>query len=134
MSRPGKYSWIALGVGAYLAFLLTLFPGEYGVSMARTGFVATRRYRRDTVVGQRSTWFYPSSYLGLHEIQWRLQPWVLLLARASGQFQTRFAEWTADDRYRGHRSPEITITAICVPVPSLGELQALLPDGELRTR
>ena len=88
--RTGKYSWIALGAGAYLAFVITLFPAA----------TAYRWFAPDTVrlAGIEGTLWSGSAALGsvgnfgLTDIQWRLRPWMLLLARASGQFQARFAD------------------------------------------
>lgn len=90
MSGPSKFSWIALGAGAYLAFLLTMFPAG----------TAYRWFAPDTLrlAGVDGTlWSGRATLgsvggLGLHEIQWRLQPWSLFMARIGGQLQARLAD------------------------------------------
>ena len=85
----GKAPWLALGVGAYVAFTIAFFPAT----------VAYRWFAPDEVrlAGVEGTlWSGQAALgsvgeLGLHEIEWELYPWSLLLARMSGQVQTRFS-------------------------------------------
>ena len=123
--RGGKYSWIALGAGAYFAFVLTLFPAN----------TAYRWFAPDTLrlAGIEGTLWSGSASIGsvgnfsLHEIQWRLQPWALLLARIGGQFQTRFSD--------GLLTTDIEVTLSQTTFrnlrtsTSLGGLQEVLPLG-----
>ncbi len=122
---PSKFSWIALGAGAYLAFVLTLFPAS----------VAYRWFAPDTLrlSGIEGTlWSGRAALgsvgkLGLHEIQWRLRPWSMLFARVGGQLQTRFAN--------GFLNTEIEATFTQTTLrnlrasTSLGDLQEILPLG-----
>lgn len=122
---PGKYSWIALGAGAYLAFLLTTFPAA----------TAYRWFAPDAVrlAGVEGTLWSGSATLGsvgdigLHEIQWRLRPWALFLARVGGQFQTRFGDGLLST------DVEVTLTQTTLrnfrASASLGGLRELLPLG-----
>ena len=82
-------SWVTLAVGAYVAFTIAFFPAS----------VAYRWFAPDEVrlAGVEGTLWSGQAALGsvgefgLHDIQWELQPWSLLLARLSGQVQTRFS-------------------------------------------
>ena len=122
---PSKFSWIALGAGAYLAFVLTQFPAS----------TAHRWFAPDTLrlAGIEGTlWSGRAALgsvgeLGLHEIQWRLQPWSLLFGRVGGQLQTRFAN--------GFLNTEIEATFTRTTLrnlratTSLSDLRELLPLG-----
>ena len=86
---PVRVPWLALGVGAYLAFTVAFFPA----SVAYRWF-APAELRLSGVEG--TLWSGQAALgsvgeFGLHEIEWELHPWSLLLARLSGQVQTRFS-------------------------------------------
>ncbi len=122
---PSKFSWIALGVGAYLAFALTMFPAG----------TAYRWFAPDTVrlAGIEGTVWSGRAVLGsvgdigLHELQWRLQPGSLFLARVAGEVETRFGD--------GHLRTDIEATPSETTLrnlqasASLGGLRDLLPLG-----
>jgi len=123
----GKNSWIALGVGAYLAFVLTTFPAS----------TAYRLFAPDSLrlAGVQGTLWSGSAALGsvgnigLHEIEWRLRPWGLFLLRAGGQFQTRFADGLLTTDIEATFS-EITMRNLRAS-SSLGGLRAVLPLGDM---
>lgn len=120
-----KFSWIALGVGAYVAFLLTMFPAS----------TAYRWFAPDTVrlAGIQGTlWSGRAALgsvgeLGLHEIEWRLQPWSLFLARVGGQLQTRLADGFVETEIEVTFT-ETTLRNLRASI-SLDGLQELLPLG-----
>lgn len=122
---PRKVSWIALGVGAYLAFMLTLFPAG----------TAYRWFAPDTLrlAGIEGTLWSGRATLGsvgdfgLHEIQWRLQPWSLLLARVSGQLQTRLTNGFLETEIEATLT-ETTLRNLRAS-SGLGGLRELLPLG-----
>ena len=78
--------WIALGVGAWLAFAVALFPAD----------VAYRWFAPDEIrlSGVRgSVWSGGAALgsagpLGFHDVQWQVRPWSILLARPGGYFRT----------------------------------------------
>lgn len=120
-----SYSWIALGAGVYLAFVLNLFPAT----------MAHRWFAPDTLrlAGIEGTLWSGSASLGsigdigLHEIRWQLRPWALLSARVRGQFQTRFADGllTTDVEATLSRTTLRNLRASA----SLGAFQNMLPLG-----
>jgi general secretion pathway protein N len=85
-----RYSWLALGVGAYLAFVVITFPAS----------VAYRWFAPETVklAGIEGTLWSGRSAIGsvsnfpLRDIEWRVRPWSLLLARVNGELQTRLTD------------------------------------------
>ena len=85
-----KYYWIALGIFAYLIFLLNLFPASTAYRL-----FAPENLRLAGIQG--TLWSGSASFgsigtIGLHEIQWRLRPWALPLGRVGGEIQTRLAD------------------------------------------
>ena len=78
--------WIALGGIAYLAFAIALFPAD-----AAYRWFAPDDIRLSGVRG--SVWSGGAALgsagpLGLHDVQWRVRPWSILLARPGGYFET----------------------------------------------
>jgi len=85
-----KIPWLALGAGAYAAFMIAFFPAT----------IAYRWFAPDDVrlAGVEGSVWSGRAALGsvgdfaLHDITWELQPWALLIASLSGQVQTRLAD------------------------------------------
>ena len=84
-----KAPWVALGLLAYIAFTLALFPAPAahrwfapaGLQLAGIeGTVWSGRATLGSVGG-----------LGFHDIAWELYPWSVLFANVSGRVQARFA-------------------------------------------
>ncbi len=111
-----------------MAFLLTMFPAS----------TAYRWFAPDTVrlAGIQGTlWSGRAALgsvgeLGLHEIEWRLQPWSLFLARVGGQLQTRLADGFVETEI------EVTFTETTLrnmrASINLDGLQELLPLGGIQ--
>src|SRR5690606_26983266 len=126
MPMPGTRSWIALGAGAYLAFVLATFPAGVAYRwfappelalIGIDGTVWSGRAALGSVAG-----------LALRDVGWRLAPWRLLLASAGGQAEARLADgFVATEFSAGLR--RVTLTDLRAST-SLPVLQALLPvDG-----
>jgi len=87
---PGKLSWLALGVGAYLAFALASIPAATAYR-----WLAPEELRLSAIQG---TLWSGQAALGavdafpLHDIQWRLRPWTLFMAGLGGEVQTRLQD------------------------------------------
>lgn len=87
---PNRYAWIALGVGAYLAFALSLLPAAAAYRM-----VAPEALRLSGIEG---TVWSGSAALGsaggfpLHDVEWNLDAWPLLIGRASGRLSARLSD------------------------------------------
>lgn len=86
---PVKAPWLALGVGTYLAFTIAFFPASvayrwFAPAELRLAGIEGTLWSGQAALGSVGEF-------GLHEIEWEVRPWSLLLARVSGQVQTRFS-------------------------------------------
>ncbi len=87
---PGRIGWIALGVGAYLAFVLTSFPAA----------TAYRWFAPPELLlsGINGTVWSGRAALGsvdgfpMRDLRWQLHPASLFRGRAATTFETRLAE------------------------------------------
>ena len=120
--------WIALGVGAYLAFALALFPAD----------VAYRWFAPDGIRlsgVQGTVWSGGAALgsagpLGFHDIRWQVRPRSVLLARPGGYLETGLGDgfFQADVRV-GPGGVSLTgIRASC----SLSALASALPISGIR--
>ena len=85
-----KYSWLALGAGAYVAFVLSLFPAA-----AAYRWFAPSSLR---LVGIQGTVWSGRAELGsagamtLRDVRWEIAALPLVIGRLSGQLQARLAD------------------------------------------
>jgi general secretion pathway protein N len=123
-----RWPWLALGVGAYLAFALSLFPASAAVRwfapselvvVGLEGTVWSGRAASATVAG-----------FGVANLRWRLDPWTLVTGRLRAQLEGQL-----DD---GFISGEVTASGRRVELrdvrggTSLAALDGLLPVGGMR--
>lgn len=87
---PSRFSWIALGLGAYVAFAISMFPAATAYRWFAPDSV--RLAGVDGTVWSGSAAIGSSGDIGFHDLEWRLQPWRLLLAQVGGQIQARLAD------------------------------------------
>jgi hypothetical protein len=86
----GRWSWLALGVGAYLAFTLATFPA----STAYEWFAPPEI----TLGGVEGTLWSGSAASGavaglpMQNLRWRVRPWSLLLGRVAASVEARLAD------------------------------------------
>ncbi len=95
---PARIPWLALGVGAYVAFAVAFFPASvayrwFAPSEVRLSGVEGTLWSGQAALGSVGEF-------GLHEIEWELQPWSLALGRVGGQVQTRFSDGFLTTRVR----------------------------------
>ncbi len=122
---PSKFSWIALGLGAYLAFLMTTFPAStayrwFAPDELRLSGIGGTVWSGSAALGSVGD-------VGFHELQWRLQPWSLFLARVGGELQTRFADGLLTTRIEATLS-QMTLRDLRASA-SLSGLRDQLPLG-----
>ena len=120
--------WIALGLGAYLAFAIALFPAD----------VAHRWFAPDEIrmsglhgtVWSGGAELGSAGPLGFHDVQWRVRPWSVLLARPGGYFETGLGDGFFQAEVRvGPGGVSLTaVRASC----SLSALAAALPIAGIR--
>ena len=82
---PSKWSWVALGAGAYVAFALSLFPAATAVH-----WLAPPQLE---LAGIQGTVWSGSAAVGsvaglaVRDLRWSLRPWPLFLGRIGGRFE-----------------------------------------------
>jgi len=122
-----RWSWLALGIGAYLAFTLATFPATTAVRWFAPGVA---------VAGVEGTLWSGgalSCSLGgfrAEAVRWRIRPWSLLLGRVAGTVEARIPD--------GFVSTELTATRSRVRfdalrgATTLSALAAILPISGMR--
>lgn len=123
-----RWSWIALGAGAYVAFAIASLPAATAYH-----WFAPEQLR---LAGISGTAWSGSAELGsvpglaMRELRWRLNPGALLLGRVTGRFEARLAD--------GFVTTNATATASRVRFEdaragaTLATLSRLLPLGDAR--
>lgn len=87
---PNKGSWIALGIGAYLAFVIATFPADVAYR-----WFAPPELRLAAISG--TVWSGSAALgsvagLSMRDVLWNVSAWPLVLGRASGRFEARLAD------------------------------------------
>lgn len=120
---PSRWSWVALGAGAYIAFALSLFPA----ATALRWFAPPEL----NLVGVQGTVWSGAAAVGsvaglaVRDVRWNLRPWPLFLGRVGARFEAQL-----DD---GFVNAEIAASPSSVELrdvrasTSLPMLRALLP-------
>lgn len=85
-----KWSWLALGVGAYLAIAFARFPAETAYRWFAPDTL--RLARIDGTVWSGSAGYASVPGLPLTDLRWRLDAWPLLLGRVAGDFEARLSD------------------------------------------
>jgi general secretion pathway protein N len=123
-----RWSWLALGVGAYLAFTLATFPATTAVRWFAPPGVA--------VAGVEGTLWsggaLSCSFGGFRAeaVRWRIRPWSLLRGQVAGTIEARIPD--------GFVSTELSATSSRVRFDSLrgattlSALAAVLPTSGMR--
>ncbi|HEY8520643.1 MAG TPA: type II secretion system protein N [Gammaproteobacteria bacterium] len=120
---PSKLTWVALGVGAYLAFTLARFPAD----------AAYRWFLSDTIAlaGIEGTVWSGSAEVGaagglaLRDVRWQVNSWPLLIGRLAGRFQAALAEGFVSSRFSA--SPSAVVLEELRLSTSLAALADLVP-------
>jgi general secretion pathway protein N len=123
---PGRLGWVALGVGAYLAFVLTMFPAATAYRWFAPPELA--------LSGVEGTVWSGRAALGsvegfpLRDLRWQLHPSALLALRLGASFESRLAEGFVSGAVRvGMSTVEFSDIRVAT---SLAALRAALPlDG-----
>jgi hypothetical protein len=118
-----KWSWLALGAGAYVAFLLSSFP-------AGTAYRWFAPQGLQLVGIQGTVWSGRAEVgsafgLGLQDVRWRIDALPLLIGRLSGRLDARLADgFVGTDFAAGMRRVRLEELRASVALPTL---RALLP-------
>lgn len=118
-----KWSWLALGAGAYIAFALALFPAATAYSWFAPAEVQ--------MVGVAGTVWSGGAELAsvggvaFREMRWRVRAWPLVVGRLSGTFEARLADGFVNGALAATpRYVEFTDLRASLGLP---ELQRVLP-------
>jgi general secretion pathway protein N len=86
---PSKWSWIALGAGAYLAFTISMFPaGAYQwFAPANVSLVGV-----EGTIWNGSAAVGSIAGLGVRDVRWRLRALPLVIGRLGARFEARLAD------------------------------------------
>ena len=120
--------WIALGAGAYLAFVIALFPADaayrwFAPDEVRLSGVQGTLWSGRAALGSAGS-------LGFHNIRWNVRPLSILMARPGGRIETSLGDGFLQAEVRiGASGITITdATASC----SLSALASALPIAGIR--
>jgi general secretion pathway protein N len=132
--------WLALGVGAYLAFALSTFPAGTAVRWFVPPPVALNGVQGTVWSGSAASGTIGD--LSVQDVRWRLRPWTLLSGRVGANVEARFADGflktgiTAStsrvqfDDFRGGTS--LSTLALMLPVRGMrGQASVALSSLEL---
>lgn len=97
---PTKGTWIALGVGAYVAFVLALFPAAAALRAA----AAFGNAPIDLAGVEGTLWSGGAAAgsvggLPVRDVRWQVDAWPLLLLRISGRVQARLDDGFLDSGF-----------------------------------
>lgn len=124
-----RYAWIALGFGAYVAFVLATFPAA-----AAYRWFAPPELRLSGIEG--TLWngraaMASAGDLPLSDLRWNLEALPLLTGRAAGRVQARLAEGFVDSRVAASLGGTIVLRDGQLGT-SLESLAATLPIGDVQ--
>jgi general secretion pathway protein N len=88
---PNRWSWLALGVGAYLAFTISKFPATTAYAwFAPEGVVALTGIEGTVWSGGAAAGSVAG--LAVNDLRWRMRPWALLTGRVGANLEARLAD------------------------------------------
>ena len=126
---PNRYAFIALGLGAYIAFLLSTFPAGAAYrwfapdSLRMTGVAGTVWSGRAALASAEG--------LPLRDLRWQLDALPLLIGRMNGRIQTRLADGFAEARVRSSFAGRVELRDVQLAT-SLSALAPVVPIGDVR--
>ena len=85
-----RWSWLALGVGAYLAFALSTLPAATAVRWLAPPQVAFSGIRGTIWSGSAANGTIGG--LPVQDVRWRVRPWTLITARVGATVEARLAD------------------------------------------
>jgi hypothetical protein len=85
-----RWSWLALGVGAYLAFALSAFPAGTAVRWFVPPPVALSGIQGTAWSGTAASGTIGG--LPVQDVRWRVKPWTLLTGRVGANVEVRLAD------------------------------------------
>ena len=120
--------WIALGAGAYLAFVTAFLPADVAWRWSAVDDLRLAGVQGTVWSGRAA--LASAGPLGFRDVRWQVRPWSLLLARPAGRVETGFGDGFLQSEVRiGGSDVVLTgLTATC----SLSALVPALPIAGFR--
>ncbi len=110
MNEIGKFAWLALGAGAYLAFLVATLPAGIAASWLAPDQVSVSSPTGTAWNGQAAAASVPG--LTVTDVRWRLKPLGLLLLRASGDIEFRLADGFGSTEFSAGPGGNVDLTDV----------------------
>ena len=120
--------WIALGAGAYLAFVIALLPADVAWRWLAADDLRLAGVQGTVWSGRAA--LASAGPLGFRDIRWQVRPGSVLLARPGGHFETGLGDGFLQTEVRIGRS-EIVLTGLTATC-SLSVLASALPIAGIR--
>ena len=126
-----RYAWLALGLGAYIAFALSMFPAGAAYrwfapdTLHMTGITGTVWSGRAALATAQG--------LPLNDLRWQLDALPLLIGRAAGRVQARLAEGLVDARVSGSLGGRVLLRDVQLAT-RLEVLASAVSIGDVRGR
>lgn len=126
---PNRYAWIALGLGAYIAFVLSMFPAA-----AAYRWFAPDALRMSGISG--TLWagraaLASASGLPLRDVRWQLDALPLLIGRAEARLQARIADGFAEADVRASIGGRVVLHDVGLQA-RLAALAPIVPIGDVQ--
>lgn len=118
---PSKWSWLALGAGAYVAFALSLFPAATAIRLLAPPELG--------LVGVQGTLWSGSAAVGsiaglaVRDVRWTVRAWPLLIGRLGGRFAAELDDGFVDAELAASgRTLRLTDLRASTSLPTLRQL------------
>lgn len=85
-----RWAWLALGVGAYAAFAISMFPAGTAIRWFVPPQVAINGIQGTVWSGSAATGTIAG--LPVQDLRWHLRPWTLLTGRVAGNVEVRLPD------------------------------------------
>jgi len=126
---PNRYAWIALGLGAYIAFVLSMFPAD-----AAYRWFAPDALRMSGLSG--TVWsgraaLASADGLPLRDLRWQLDALPLLIGRANARVQARLADGYVEATVRASFGGRAVLSDVMLQA-RLAALEPIAPIGDVR--
>jgi general secretion pathway protein N len=122
------WHWLALGIGAYLAFALSSFPAATAYAWFAPAGLQLQGLEGTLWSGRAAA--ANVGALSLHDVRWSVHAWQLLLGRVAADLRAQLDEGFVAANVRATRS-RVSLSEVRAST-SLPTLRALLPVSGLR--
>jgi general secretion pathway protein N len=122
------WHWLALGIGAYLAFALSSFPAGTAYAWFAPAGIQLQGLEGTLWSGRAAA--ANVGELSLHDVRWNVHAWQLLLGRLAADLRAQLDEGFVAAQVKATRS-HVSLSEVRAST-SLPTLRAVLPVGGVR--